>query len=143
MTSLHIDLKEAAKCVDIIFIIIPPILLASLARLRNSYKIQNGDDIWPNLRRLIVEFMKVLSMKACKKLTTGVPQLVRLLFNNNFVKPRTCPLRNLYHLQIYRKSAEVQDTYDRPRSIPVPGDFDAGKTTSMPSKQKDTGYVSL
>ena len=51
----------------------------------HSYKIQNGDDIWPNLRRLIVEFMKVRGMTTWKELTTGVKQSVRLLFNNDFI----------------------------------------------------------
>ena len=53
----------------------------------HSYKIQNGDDIWPNLRRFIVEFMKVQGLKTWKELMTGVQQLERLLFNNNFTKP--------------------------------------------------------
>ena len=53
----------------------------------HSYTIQNGDDIWPNLRRLIVEFMKVQGLKTWKELTTGVQQLVRLLFNNNSINP--------------------------------------------------------
>ena len=47
ITSLHVDQNEAAKCVDII----PSTLLASLSRLGTL--IQNGDDIWPNLRRFI------------------------------------------------------------------------------------------
>ena len=47
-----------------------------------SYKIQNGDDIWPNLRKLIVEFMKLQGLKTWKELTTGVQQLVWLLFKN-------------------------------------------------------------
>ena len=49
--------------------------------------VQNGDDSWPNLRRLIVEFMKGRGMTTWKELTTGVQQLVRLLFNNNFINP--------------------------------------------------------
>ena len=53
----------------------------------HSYKIQNGDDIWPNLRRLIVQFMKVRGMRTWKKLTTGVQQPARLLFNNNVINP--------------------------------------------------------
>ena len=81
MMSLHVDLNKAAKCVDII----PPTLLASLSRLRTFVQVQNGDDIWPNFPRLIVEFMKVQSLKTWKELTTGVEQLVRLLFNNNFI----------------------------------------------------------
>ena len=38
----------------------------------HSNKIQNGGDIWPNLRRLMVEFMKVRGMKTWKELTIGV-----------------------------------------------------------------------
>ena len=64
MISLHIDLNEAAKWVDIIP---PPALLDSLSRLRtHSYEIQNGDDIWPNLRRSIIEFIKVQGLKLGK-----------------------------------------------------------------------------
>ena len=47
--------------------------------IAQSHKIQNGDDI--------VEFMKVRGMKTLKELMTGVQQLVRLLFNDNFVNP--------------------------------------------------------
>ena len=83
MTSFNVDLNEAAKCVDII----PPTLLASLLCIRTLAKIQNGDDIWPNLRRLIVQFMKVQGMKTWKELTTGAQQLVRLLFNNILTNP--------------------------------------------------------
>ena len=53
----------------------------------HSYEIQNGDDIWPNLRRLIVKFLKVQGMKTRKELTAGVQQLVRVLCNNNFANP--------------------------------------------------------
>ena len=83
MTSLHVDRKEAAKCADII----PPILLASLSRLHTLVQIQNGDDSWPNLQRFINQFMKVGGIKTWKELTIGVQQLVRLLFNNNFINP--------------------------------------------------------
>ena len=81
MTSLHVDLNAAAKCVDII----PLTLLASLSHLR---KIQNGDDIWPNLRRFIYKFMKVGGIETWKERTIGAQQLVRLLFKNNFINPR-------------------------------------------------------
>ena len=57
MTSLHLDLNEAAKCVDIM----PGFNVA------HSYKIQNGDDIWPNLRRLIVEFMNVQGLNTLER----------------------------------------------------------------------------
>ena len=83
MTSLHVDLNEVAKCVDII----PLTLLASLSRLGTSYKLQNGDDIWPNLRRFINQFMKVGGIKTWKILTNGIQQLVRVLFSNNFINP--------------------------------------------------------
>ena len=81
MTSLHVNMNEAAKCVDII----PFTLLASLSRLRTL--VQNGDDIWPNLRRFINQFMQVGGSKTWIGLTIGVQQLVRLLFNNDFINP--------------------------------------------------------
>ena len=133
--SLQVDLNEAAKCVDII----PLTLLASLSHLfAHSHKIQNGDNIWPNLRRFILPIYKVGGIKTWKELTIrgalhslekayeifleqkniygflmdfswkqkdfcrrykrffgsemplvtiGVRQLVRLLFNNNFINP--------------------------------------------------------
>ena len=56
MTSLYVDLNEAAKCIDIM-----PHCFA------HSNKLQNGDDIWPNLRRLIVKFMNVRGMKTWKR----------------------------------------------------------------------------
>ena len=62
MTSRHVNLNEAAKCVDII----PVILLASLSRLRRLLqfcKIQSGDDIWSNLREFIDQFMNVGGIK--------------------------------------------------------------------------------
>ena len=39
------------------------------------------------LRRFINQFMKVGGIKTWKELTTGVQQLVMLLFNNNFTNP--------------------------------------------------------
>ena len=84
MTSLRVDLNEAAKCVDIM----PPSLLASLSRRRTLVQNKNGDDIWLNLRRLIVDFMKVQGLKTWKELTTSFQQLVRLLFNDDFINPR-------------------------------------------------------
>ena len=83
MTSLQVDLNEAANCVDII----PFTLLAALPRLHTLTQIQNGDDIWSNLRRFINQFMKVGGIKTWKELTIGVQQLVRLLFNNDFINP--------------------------------------------------------
>ena len=65
MTSLHVDLNDAAKCVD--------------REFAHSYKIQNGDDIWPNLRKFINQFMKVGEIKTWKELTIGVQQFVRLI----------------------------------------------------------------
>ena len=68
MTSLHVDLNEAAKCVDIIALTLP----ASLPCLRTLIQNTNGDDIWPNLRRFINQFMKVGGIKIWKELTIGV-----------------------------------------------------------------------
>ena len=82
MTSFHVDLNEADKCVDII----PLTLLASLLHLRTLVQNTNGDHIWPNLRRFINQFMKVGGIRTWKELTIGVQQVVRLLFNNNFIK---------------------------------------------------------
>ena len=83
-TRAHvISLNEAAKCVDII----PLTLLASLSRLRTLVQNTNGDAIWPNLRRFIYQFTRVGAIKTWKELTIGVQQLVRLLFNNNFINP--------------------------------------------------------
>ena len=72
MTSLQVDLNEAAKCVDTI----PLTLLASLSRLRTllqdtkwrSYLAQ----LTGNLRKVIIQFMKVRGLKTWKELTTGV-----------------------------------------------------------------------
>ena len=61
--------------------------LASLSRLTHSNKIQNGDDIWPNLRRFIYQFIKFGGIKTWKELTIGVQQLVRLLLNNILSTP--------------------------------------------------------
>ena len=72
-SSLHVDLNEAAKCVDII----PFTLLAFLSHLRTL--IQNSDDIWPNLRRFTNQFVKVGGTKTWKELTIGVQQLVGFL----------------------------------------------------------------
>ena len=83
MTSLHVHLNEAAKCVAII----SPTLLAPLWHLRKIVQKQNGDDVWPNLRRLMVDLTKVRGMTTWKELMTGVKQLVRLLFKNNFINP--------------------------------------------------------
>ena len=68
MTSLHVDPNEAAKCVDII----PLTLLASYPAFTHLYKQQNGDDVWPNLRRFINQFMKLGDIKTWKELTIGV-----------------------------------------------------------------------
>ena len=83
MTSLHVDLNEAAKRVDVI----PLTLLAPYRAFAHSYKIQKGDDIWPNLRRCIRQLMKNGGTKTWKELTIGVRQLVRLLFNKNSINP--------------------------------------------------------
>ena len=74
MTSIHVDPNEAAY--------------RAFAHL---HKIQNVDDIWPKVRRLIIELMKVRGMKTWKELTTGVQQLVRLLHKNKFFNPGLVP----------------------------------------------------
>ena len=65
----------------------PFTFLASLSRFRTLVQIQNDNDIWPNLRRFINQLMKVGGIKTWKELTIGVQQLVRLLFNNDFINP--------------------------------------------------------
>ena len=97
-----------------VLIFIPPTLLASFSSLRTLVQnlrksqnypptsdtkvqkhfwtnliilIQNGDDIWPKLRRSIIKFIKVRATKTWKELTTGVQQLLRLLFDNNSINP--------------------------------------------------------
>ena len=69
-------------------LIIPLTLLASApyCAFAHWFKIQNGDDIWPNLQRFINRFKKVGGIKTWKELTIGVQQLVRLLSNNNSIK---------------------------------------------------------
>ena len=83
MTALHVDLNEAAKCVDIILLT----LLASIPHLGPFEQNTNGEDICPNLRRFMNKFMKVGGITTWKELVIGVQQLVRLLFNNNFISP--------------------------------------------------------
>ena len=85
MTFLRVNLNEAAKCVDVILLT----LLASLSRLLALVQNTNwfGDDIWPNLRRFINQFMKVGGIKTWNELTIDVQQLVRLLFKNDFINP--------------------------------------------------------
>ena len=59
MTSPHVDLNEAANCVDI---------MSPYRAFAHSYRIENG------------------GIKTWKELTiTGVQQLVRLLFSNNSI----------------------------------------------------------
>ena len=50
MTSLHVDLNEAAKCIDL-----PLTLLASLSRIRALVQNTNGNNIWPNLWKFELE----------------------------------------------------------------------------------------
>ena len=83
MMSLHVDLNKAAKRVDII----PLTLLTSLLRLRTLVQKTICDDIWPNFRRFIQQFMKAGGIKTWKELTIGAQLLVRLLFNNDFINP--------------------------------------------------------
>ena len=63
MTSLPVDLNDAAKFVDIIQLA----LLASLSRLRAL--VQIGDDIWPILYRFINQIKKVGGINTWKELT--------------------------------------------------------------------------
>ena len=69
MMSLHFDLNEAAKCVDILYHSHrwPP-----YRAFADEYKIQKSDYIWPNLRRFINKFMKVGGIKSWIELTIGV-----------------------------------------------------------------------
>ena len=83
MTSLDVDMNEAAKCADII----PLTLLASVSRLRTLVQNTKWQRYLANLRRFINQFMKVGGIKTLKELAIGVQQLVRLLFNNNFINP--------------------------------------------------------
>ena len=52
---------------------------------------------------LIVEFWEVRGMKTWKELTTGVQQLVRLLFNNDFVNPGLS-LKGLFLVSLFCSS---------------------------------------
>ena len=81
MMSFHVDLNEAAKCVDII----PLTMLAFFSGLRTFVQNTHENDDWPNLGRFINQFMKVEGIKTWKELTIGVQQLVMVLFNNNFI----------------------------------------------------------
>ena len=80
MTLHHIDLNKA----DMLYHshCYPP-----YRTFGHSYKIQNGDDIRPNLPRLINKFMKVGGIKTWKELTIGVHQLVRLLLTKILSTP--------------------------------------------------------
>ena len=52
MTLSHVDLNEAAKCIDhIAGLFIAP------SHTRTKY--QNGDEIWPNLQSFMNQFMKI------------------------------------------------------------------------------------
>ena len=78
MTSLHVDVNEAAKYVDII----PPTLLASLSHFRIKYKMATiigltyedfvESSILDAKSSIIVEFMKFQGLKAWKELATRV-----------------------------------------------------------------------
>ena len=87
MTSFHVDLNKAAKCVDMLLA-----LLASLSRPVTLPAYENWS--WGQ--------MKVGDVTTWKELTIGIQQLVKLLFDNNFIYParprtgpRTCPLNKL------------------------------------------------
>ena len=83
MTSLHVDLNEAAKCIDIIPLLaslshhIVSLLIAPSHSL-TKYKMAkiSGED---GLRTFINQVMKVVGIKIWKELTIGVQQLVKLL----------------------------------------------------------------
>ena len=51
-----------------------------------KWYLKMGTDNWPNLRRFINQFMKVGGVKTWKELMIGVQQLVRLHFNDKFIK---------------------------------------------------------
>ena len=55
--------------------------------IAHSYKIQNGDDIWPNLSKFFYELMTVGDATTWKELTIGLQHLARLLFDNDFINP--------------------------------------------------------
>ena len=77
ITSLHVDLNEAAKCVNII----PLTLLASLSRLRTlvqKYKMATIFGLTYEDSLTNHQSMKVGGIKTWKELTIGVQQLVRL-----------------------------------------------------------------
>ena len=73
MKSIHFDLNEAAKCVDM-----PLTSLASLSRTRTKYKMATTFG-------LIVT--TVGDVTTWKELPIGVRQLVKLLFENNCISP--------------------------------------------------------
>ena len=83
MTSLHVDLNEATKCVDITthYASLPLVALHT----RTEYKMATIFGL--TYKRLVVKFMNVQGTKTWKELTTGVQLLLRLLFNNNFINP--------------------------------------------------------
>ena len=82
ITSLHVDLNEAAKCTFI--------LLASLLRLRT--RVQNTK--WR-------KFMKVGGIKTWKGLTIGLQQLVRLFLTIISSTPNLSFKSNFYGVQNY------------------------------------------
>ena len=88
MTSLHVDLNKAAKCVDIK----PLTLLAYLVEAARTpshtcTKCKMATIFGITYKDSSTKFMKVGGIKTWKELATGVQQLIRLLFNNNFINP--------------------------------------------------------
>ena len=61
MTSVRFYLNEAAKCVETHNI-------AGLL-MTHPFKIQNGDDIWPNLSKILHVFMAVKDLTTWKELS--------------------------------------------------------------------------
>ena len=76
MTSLHVDLNEATKCVDII----PFTLLASLSRLSTLVQNTKWRRYLAQLKKIHQPIYESWRHQNLKELTTGgVLQLIRLL----------------------------------------------------------------
>ena len=62
-----------------------------------------------------MEYSKVQGMKTWKELTTGVQQLVRLLFNNNFIDPALVNNSGRISQQaIYQKIFQITAIFEHP-----------------------------
>ena len=84
MTSLHVDLNEAIKCIDMTLILTDSFLMAHL-RTCTKYKMATKFGI--TYENWSWRKMKVGDVTSWKKLTIGVQQVVRLLFDNHFINP--------------------------------------------------------